>query len=53
MDLVKHEINRLVDDYYKCEITQIKEQIINDIDFLTEAYLLHVEKRELEPPINR
>lgn len=40
MNLIIHEVDRLVDDYYKCEITHIREQIINDIDFLMEAYLL-------------
>lgn len=40
MNMIIREVDRLVDDYYKCEITQIREQIINDIDFLIEAYLL-------------
>ena len=40
MELLIREVDRLVDDYYKCEITHIREQIINDIDLLIEAYLL-------------
>ncbi|MDF2065550.1 MULTISPECIES: hypothetical protein [Bacillaceae] len=46
MELIVHEIYRLVDDYYKCDNFQIKEQIISDIIFLSEAYLLYVEKEE-------
>lgn len=40
MNLILQEVDRLVDDYYKCEINYLKEQIISDIDFLMEAYLL-------------
>ena len=43
MELVIKEIYRLIDDYYKCDNLQIKEQIIGDITFLTEAYLLYSE----------
>ncbi|MEK3981172.1 hypothetical protein MKY37_19360 [Psychrobacillus sp. FSL K6-2836] len=46
MKLLIHEVNRLVDDYYKCEITHIREQIVNDIDFLIEAYLLYIDIKE-------
>ena len=45
MKLLIHEVNRLVDDYYKCENTVIKEQIQGDIKFLTDAYLLSEEKQ--------
>ena len=43
MDLIVHEVFRLVDDYYKCENSSIKEQIANDIKFLTNAYFQYVE----------
>lgn len=46
MELIVHEIYRLIDDYYKCDNFQIKELIISDIIFLSEAYLLYVEKEE-------
>lgn len=38
--LIYKELNRLVDDYYKCPESQIKEQIINDLKLLTDALLL-------------
>ncbi len=40
MILISHELNRLVDDYYRCPNLIIKEQILNDILFLTEAFLI-------------
>jgi len=46
MKLIIKEIYRLIDDYYKCENLQIKEQIIGDITFLTEAYLAYLENKE-------
>ena len=46
MKLIIKEIYRLIDDYYKCDDSQIKEQLIGDITFLTEAYLLYVENKE-------
>ena len=39
MNLIYHELTRLVDDYYKCENSQIKELILNDINFLSEVIL--------------
>lgn len=39
MNLIFHELTRLIDDYYKCEDSIIKKQIFDDIQFLTEAYL--------------
>ena len=38
--LIYNELNQLVDDYYKCPELQIKEQILNDLKFLTDALLL-------------
>lgn len=46
MQLVIKEIYRLIDDYYNCDNLQIKELIIDDITFLTEAYLAYIEKKE-------
>ena len=43
MQLIVQEIYRLIDDYHRCTVFQIKEQLINDIVFLTEAYLLYME----------
>ncbi len=37
MDLLYQELNRLVDDYHKCHDFIIKEQILCDIQLLTEA----------------
>ncbi len=39
MSLIYYELKRLVDDYYKCEHFIIKEQILSDIKFLTEALI--------------
>ncbi|MFJ7826179.1 hypothetical protein [Psychrobacillus sp. NPDC096623] len=38
--LIYKELNRLIDDYYKCPFKHIKEQILIDIHLLTEAILL-------------
>lgn len=38
--LIYKELNKLVDDYYKCPELQIKEQILSDLKFLTDALLL-------------
>ncbi|SDO24372.1 hypothetical protein SAMN05518871_11320 [Psychrobacillus sp. OK028] len=38
--LIYKELNRLIDDYYKCPFKHIKEQILIDINLLTEAILL-------------
>lgn len=43
MDLIIKEIYRLIDDYHQCQNNRIKELIIDDITFLTEAYLLYIE----------
>lgn len=40
MELVVHEIKRLVKDYYKCPDLQLKEQILMDIELLKDALLL-------------
>ncbi|WP_277585250.1 hypothetical protein [Psychrobacillus antarcticus] len=40
MEMVVHELNRLVEDYNKCPDLLIKEQILIDIDLLKEALLL-------------
>ncbi len=46
MELIAHEIYRLIDDYYKCENLQIKEQLMRDIILLSEAYLLYIDKKK-------
>jgi hypothetical protein len=33
-------MNKLVDDYYKCDDLKIRELILNDLKFLTNAYML-------------
>jgi len=40
MILIYKELNNLIDDYYKCPFTHIKEQILIDINLLTEALLV-------------
>ena len=40
MEIVVHEIKRLVEDYNKCPILLIKEQILMDIELLKDALLL-------------
>ncbi|GGA31298.1 hypothetical protein [Psychrobacillus lasiicapitis] len=37
--LMYKELNQLVDDYYKCPDLHIKELILNDLIFLTDALL--------------
>ena len=46
MKLIIKEIYRLIDDYYNCDNLQIKELIIGDITFLTEAYVAYIENKE-------
>ena len=38
--LIYKELNRLVDDYYKCPELHIKELILTDLKLLTDALLL-------------
>lgn len=40
MSLIYKELINLVDDYYKCPFTHIKEQILIDIKLLTDALLI-------------
>ncbi len=40
MNLISYELTKLVDDYYKCDNLYIREQILDDIHFLTEAVTL-------------
>lgn len=40
IELICHELKRLVDDYYKCNNTEIKDQIHCDIMLLSEALFL-------------
>ena len=40
MELVVHEMKRLVEDYYKCPDLIIKEQILLYIELLKDALLL-------------
>lgn len=37
MTLMKHELELLLDDYYKCDNLSIKEKILIDINLLNEA----------------
>ncbi|WP_419961861.1 hypothetical protein [Psychrobacillus sp. BM2] len=46
--LIYKELNHLIDDYYKCPFTHMKEQIISDINLLTEALLLLDTDQQLE-----
>lgn len=39
-DLINHELIRLEEDYFKCDISIIKEQILTDINLLNEALIL-------------
>ncbi|PUB12602.1 hypothetical protein [Paenisporosarcina sp. OV554] len=56
MSLIYYELKRLVDDYYKCENFTIKEQILFDIKFLTEALIFNEQHnpsiKELINPIS-
>jgi hypothetical protein len=40
MNLLYHEMNRLINDYYKCDSHVIKELIYNDIKLLNNALFL-------------
>lgn len=40
MILIYKELNKLIDDYYQCPYTHIKEQILLDINLLTDALLI-------------
>ena len=42
MKLIIKEIYCLMDNYYKCYNSQIKEQIIRDITFLTEHRMVEM-----------
>lgn len=45
MNLISYELTKLVDDYYRCDIFNIKELILSDIYLLTEAVtLVHDQK---------
>ncbi|MEK3977839.1 hypothetical protein MKY37_01965 [Psychrobacillus sp. FSL K6-2836] len=48
ISLIYKELNRLVDDYYKCPFTHIKEQILIDINLLTDALLVFDVDLQLE-----
>ena len=37
MNLIYKELTKLIDDYYRCESIVLKEQILSDIQLLTEA----------------
>ncbi|QUG41352.1 hypothetical protein KD050_19075 [Psychrobacillus sp. INOP01] len=39
-NLIYKELNNLIDDYYKCPFIHIKEQILLDINLLTDALVL-------------
>lgn len=51
MELVIHELNRLIDDYHKCDDLLIKEQIFIDIQLLRDALLLLNTGLDLEIPL--
>ena len=40
IELICHELKRLMDDYYNCEEPAIKEQIHHDIKLLSEGLFL-------------
>ena len=40
MNLIYHELNRLIDDYFNCNDLLIKEMILSDIHLLSEAILI-------------
>ena len=50
MELVIYEIERLVEDYYKCPYCLIKEQIFFDITLLKDALSLLNIDHDLETP---
>ena len=39
-DFINHELNRLEEDYNKCDIPIIKEQILTDIKLLNDVLIL-------------
>lgn len=41
MILIYQELNRLVDEYFKCECSLLKEQILSEIQRLTEVVCLY------------
>ena len=47
MNLMYQELTRLVDDYYKCNVFIIKEQILCDINLLTEALIISEKHNDL------
>ncbi|WP_409305623.1 hypothetical protein [Peribacillus sp. SCS-155] len=44
MELIIHEIERLADDYKRCDNLLIKEQIYEDMKLLAEALFLSQDK---------
>lgn len=40
IELICHELKRLMDDYYKCNDAKLKEQIHCDIKLLSKALFL-------------
>ncbi len=40
IELICHELKRLMDDYYKCEDAELKVQIQSDIKLLSKALFL-------------
>ena len=52
MEMVVHELNRLVDDYYKCPNSVIKEQILRDIKLLRDALLINDIEYDLKIPLD-
>jgi hypothetical protein len=40
IELICHELKRLMDDYYKCESLELKEQILFDIKLLSKVLYL-------------
>lgn len=40
MNLIYHEIKKLICEYYKCDHPEIKEMILSDIQLLNEALVL-------------
>ncbi len=47
MNLMYQELTRLVDDYHKCNVFIIKEQILCDINLLTEALIISEQHNDL------
>jgi hypothetical protein len=40
IELICHELKRLMDDYFKCEDSELQEQIHKDIKLLSKALFL-------------